>query len=175
MLASWPQHDPAGDDRDAREQMETLIALITKVRNIRSEWNVPPQSWLKMCLTSDDVALLDLVKQCEDQIKRLARVKEIEFLDTLTGLKRAARDIVGGIEIAVPFEGLIDLEKERERIGKEVTRKENEARSLAARLDNVSFMERAPREVVQETRGRHEELIAEIKKLRGSLGSLGEG
>jgi valyl-tRNA synthetase len=77
------------------------------------------------------------------------------------------------MEIAVPLEGLIDLDKERERIVKEVTRKENEARGLAARLDNVSFVERAPGEVVQETRDRHEELIGEIEKLRATLGSLG--
>jgi valyl-tRNA synthetase len=52
--------------------------------------------------------------------------------------------------------------------------RESEAKSLAGRLDNVSFMERAPREVVQEARGRHAELIAEIEKLRVTLGSLGK-
>jgi valyl-tRNA synthetase len=73
----------------------------------------------------------------------------------------------------VPLGGLIDFEKERERIVKEMTRKETEARSLAGRLDNISFMERAPREVVQEARGRHEALIADIEKLRVTLDSLG--
>ena len=77
------------------------------------------------------------------------------------------------MEIAVPLGGLIDFKKESERIVKEMTKKEDEARGLAARLDNISFMERAPREVVQETRSRHEELIAEIEKLRDTLGSLG--
>jgi len=70
------------------------------------------------------------------------------------------------------LEGSIDLEKERERIEKELTRKENEARALAARLDNISFVEKAPNEVVQETRGRHEELIGEIDKLKATLDSF---
>jgi valyl-tRNA synthetase len=153
--------------------METLIALITKVRNIRSEMNIPPQSRLKLCVGTTDPQTRDLVSESSDQIKRLARVEEIIISDTLPALESAARDIVAGMEVAVPLGGLIDFEKERERIVKEMTKKENEARGLATRLDNTSFMERAPREVVQEARGRHEELIAEIEKLRTTLGSLG--
>jgi valyl-tRNA synthetase len=173
MLASWPQRDSALDDQHAREQMETLIALITRVRNIRSEWNVPPQSRPRLYFATGDSWARLLVTDNTEQIKRLARIEEIVIVDTLPVLESAARGIVAGMEIAVPLEGLIDLDKERERIVKEVTRKENEARGLAARLDNVSFVERAPGEVVQETRDRHEELIGEIEKLRATLGSLG--
>jgi valyl-tRNA synthetase len=174
MLASWPQSDPARDDSAARIRMETLIALITKVRNIRSEINIPPQSRLKLYVATTDPQTCDLVNNNSDQIKRLARVEEIIISDTLPALESAARDIVAGIEVAVPWGGLIDFKKESERIVKEMTKKEDEARGLAARLDNISFMERAPREVVQEARGRHEELIAEIEKLRATLGSLGD-
>jgi valyl-tRNA synthetase len=173
MVAAWPQTDSACEDRDAREQMETLIALITKIRNIRSEMNIPPQSRLELHLGTTDQALRELLNANSDQIKRLARVERITVSDAPPELESAARDVVAGIDVAVPLGGLIDFEKERERIAKEMTRKENEARGLAARLDNNSFMERAPREVVQETRGRHEELIAEIAKLRTTLGSLG--
>jgi valyl-tRNA synthetase len=173
MVASWPQSDPAGDDKTAREQMEMLIALIGKVRNIRSEMNIPVQSRLKLFIGTTDQQSRYLVTENSDQIKRLARVEDITIAEALPALESAARDIIAGMEIAVPLGGLIDFEKERERISKEMTRKENEARSLAGRLDNTSFMERAPREVVQEARSRHEELIAEIEKLRGTLGSLG--
>jgi valyl-tRNA synthetase len=135
--------------------------------------NIPPQSRLKLYVTTTDPQTRDLVSENSDQIKRLARIEEIIISDTLPALEAPARDIVAGMEIAVPLGGLIDFEKERERIVKEMTKKENEARGLATRLDNVSFMERAPREVVQEARGRHEGLIAEIEKLRATLGSLG--
>jgi valyl-tRNA synthetase len=173
MMASWPQTDPDRDDKTAREQMEMLIALISKVRNIRSEMNIPMQSRLRLFIGTMEQQARALVTKSADQIKRLARVEDITVADTLPALESAARDIIAGMEISVPLGGLIDFEKERERIIKEMTRKENEARSLAGRLDNVSFMERAPREVVQEARSRHEELIAEIEKLRGTLGSLG--
>jgi valyl-tRNA synthetase len=173
MTAPWPEADSSREDPQAREQMETLIALITKVRNIRSTWNVPQQSRLKLHIGTAIKSNRDLISDNEAQIQRLARVDEISMSDELPAFEWAARDIVAGMEIAVPLEGLIDLEKERERITREMTRKENEARGLASRLDNASFMERAPGDVVEETRGRHAELIAEIEKLRATLDSLG--
>ncbi len=173
MTASWPQSDPGCNDETARGRMEALIALITKIRNIRSEMNIPMQRRLKLFIGTTDQQARDLVDELSDQIKRLARVEEIIVSDALPELESASVGIVTGMEIAVPLGGLIDAEKEHERIVKEMTRKENEARSLAGRLDNPSFMERAPREVVQEARGRHDELIAEIEKLRATLSSLG--
>jgi valyl-tRNA synthetase len=173
MIASWPTTDEARDDEEAREQMQTLIALITKVRNIRSEMNIPASSRINLHLATTDQAARSLIDENSDRIKRLARVEEISISDRLQTRKGEARDIVAGIEVAVPLEGLIDIKKERERVSKELARKENEARGLAARLDNDSFLERAPQDVVQQARQRHDELIAEIEKLRATLGSLG--
>jgi valyl-tRNA synthetase len=172
MLASWPEADPAREDREAREQMQTLIALITSVRNIRSELNVPPQSRPNLYVGTPDFPTRVLVTDNTEQIKRLARVGQILLSETLPVLKSAARAIVSGIEIAVPLEGLIDVDKERERLAKEMSRKEDEARALAARLDNISFVERAPADVVREARTRHEELIGAIEKLRATLSAL---
>jgi valyl-tRNA synthetase len=123
-------------------------------------------------LGTSSQAARSLVLDNADRIKRLARVEEVVLSDELPPLESAASDIVNGIELAVPLGGLIDLDKESERISKEMDRKENEARGLASRLDNASFVERAPRDVVQETGRRHEELIAEIEKLRFTLASI---
>jgi valyl-tRNA synthetase len=173
MEASWPVSDTAHTDQQARDDMQTLIALITKVRNIRSEVNVPVQSRIKLHLATEDDRVQSLISQNVDHIKRLARVEEITLATKLPPLEKPVRDIVAGVELAVPLEGLIDTEKESERLTKELSRKENEARGLASRLDNHSFRERAPQEVVQQARDRHDELIAEIEKLRATLAALG--
>jgi valyl-tRNA synthetase len=172
MLAEWPKADASRDDQPAREQMETLIAVITKIRNIRSEMNIPVQRLLTLYAGTSDRAAREVISASSDQIKRLARVEQIEILDTLPDLDSAARDIAAGIDLAVPLGGLIDFEKERERVTREIARKENEARGLASRLENISFVERAPAEVVHEARGRHEDLIGEIAKLRETLAAL---
>jgi valyl-tRNA synthetase len=174
MVAEWPRAEAGREDRQAREQMETLIALITKVRNIRSEMNIPVQSRLQLHIGTTDKSVIALVNENEGQIKRLARVERISIQDSpLPSQESAARDIVAGIEIAVPLEGLIDVKKEEERITKEITRKENETRGLESRLNNNSFIERAPEEVVRQTRERFDELMAEIEKLKGTRAALG--
>lgn len=174
MVARWPGAEAGREDQRARAEMETLIAVITKVRNIRSEMNIPVQSRVNLHVGTTDERTRALISENADQIKRLARVEEIQVADTLPTLESTARDIVAGIEIGVPLEGLIDIEKERERITKEITRKENEARGLQSRLDNASFVERAPSEVVEQTRERYSELMSEIEKLRATFASLGK-
>jgi len=114
-----------------------------------------------------------LIDQNAEHIKRLARVERISIADQLPALESAPRDVVAGMEIAVPLEGLIDVAKEKERVTKEIARKETEAAGLGSRLDNASFVERAPREVVVQTRNRHLELLGEIEKLRTTLNTLG--
>jgi valyl-tRNA synthetase len=118
MVAAFPTVEAEGDEVEAREQMETLIALITKVRNIRSEKNIPLQSKVKLHLAVTDQDTATLVSENSHHIERLARVEEIFVADRLPALEGAARDVVGGIEVAVPLEGLIDPEKERARITK---------------------------------------------------------
>jgi valyl-tRNA synthetase len=171
MLAPFPTFDPAREDESAKEQMQTLIALITKVRNIRSEKTVPAQTKVKLHLAGGDATAMAVVRENSEHIRRLARVEEIFISDSLPVLESAAHDVVAGIELAVPLEGLIDRAKERERVTRELNKKEDEARGLASRLDNLSFVERAPREVVEQARNRHSELIAEIETLRSTLGA----
>ena len=173
MVAAWPQADQRREDREAREQMETLIALITKVRNIRSVMNIPVSAWLKVYLATADERIKALVTANADQFKRLARIEEINVAEALPSLEGAARDVMGDVEIAVPLAGLIDRDKERERVNKEIGRKENEAKGMASRLANPSFVDRAPREVVEQTRARHDELMSEIAKLQETLKALG--
>jgi len=174
MVAAWPEADPSREDRQAREQMETIIALITKVRNIRSVMNIPVSAWLTVHIATADERVNALVTANAEQLKRLARVEAIHISDTLPALDDAARDIVAGMEIAVPFGGLIDKAKERERINKEIGRKEKEAKGMEAKLANPSFVDRAPRDVVEQTRARHDELMGEISKLQATLKALGD-
>jgi valyl-tRNA synthetase len=173
MTAAWPETDASREDAEAREQMETLIQLITKVRNIRSVMNIPVSAWLKVHLATDDERIKTLVAANADHFKRLARVEAINISDTMPALEAAARDVVAGVEMAVPLAGLIDLDKERERVNKEIGRKEKEAKGMETKLANPSFVDRAPREVVEQTRARHDELRGEINKLQETLQALG--
>jgi valyl-tRNA synthetase len=172
-LAPFPTSDATLADLDASARMETLIALITKIRNIRSEMNIPTASRPTLYLATKDAVARTVIEDNMNHIERLTRVETITLSEHLPAVRPAAGDVVAGVEVCIPLSNLIDLSKERERLARELARKEHEARSLATRLDNHSFRERAPEEVVAQHRARHDQLITEISKLRMTLQSIG--
>ena len=172
MVAVFPGADQAQSDQESGRRMQLLIGLITKIRNIRSEANIPNQSRVSLKLKAASKDLEALVNENADYIMRLARVEEISILDTLGDTTGSAGGIVEGFELSIPLGDLIDVEKERERLNRDLAKREDEARGLESRLNNESFVGRAPEEVVKQTRQRHADLIEEIAKIRSTLESL---
>src|SRR5262249_56076471 len=84
-------------------------------------------------------------------IKRLAGIDDLQIVDKLGARKGSARAVVGASEIAVPLEGLIDFEKERARLEKELIKLTNERDGLEKRLSNQDFISRAAADVVETT------------------------
>jgi valyl-tRNA synthetase len=172
-VAEFPKPEAAHEDADAQAQMEILIGVITKVRNIRSEVNVPQSSKVNLYLATTDERAGKVINDNAENIKRLARVETITLAEALPTIEASARAVVSGIDLLIPLEGLIDFGKERERISREIAKRETEADGLATRLGNPSFVERASAEVVEQARERHAELVTELDKLKESLRALG--
>jgi valyl-tRNA synthetase len=168
-IASFPTAETAHEDAEARQQMNLLIETITKVRNIRSEVNVAASAKVNVFLATTDEAAKQLIADNAENIKRLARIEELTISDSLPEMKNSARGIVQQLDLVIPLEGLIDDEKEKERINKEIAKREKEASGLEGRLNNPSFVERAAADVVQQARDRQAELTDEIAKLQASF------
>ncbi len=116
-----------------------------------------------------DSATRDVIALMEDHIKRLARLEAIQLVDELEARKGSARAVVGASEIAVPLEGLIDFDKERARLEKELGKLINEREGLEKRLTNQDFISRAAADVVATTQARAEELADQVSKLRAMI------
>ncbi|MGH9751678.1 MAG: valine--tRNA ligase [Blastocatellia bacterium] len=153
-LAEFASDDPARIDERAEREMTLVIETITKLRNIRSTFNIAPSIPLKAQIAPADAATRDLIARMEDHIKRLARIEELQIVDKIAHKKGSARAVVGASEIAIPLEGLIDFEKERARIEKELNKLINEREGLEKRLSNQDFISRAAADVVETTRAR---------------------
>jgi valyl-tRNA synthetase len=100
------------------------------------------------------------------------KIDELQIVDKLSTRKGSARAVVGASEIAVPLEGLIDFEKERSRLEKELNKLINERGGLEKRLSNQDFINRAAPDVVETTRVRAEELDDQVAKLRAVIEAL---
>jgi valyl-tRNA synthetase len=171
-LADFPQPDAAQLDGQAEREMELVIGLVTKLRSIRATYNIAPSAPLRAQVAAPDEAARAVIAAMGDQIKRLARLEDLEQVAELTSVRGAARDVAGGVEVAVPLAGLIDFEKEKARLQTTLAKLAKELDGVEKRLSNRDFISRAAEDVVAETRARADELRGQMAKLRVAVENL---
>ncbi|WP_159726548.1 valine--tRNA ligase [Methylosinus sp. Ce-a6] len=169
-LAQWP--DLAGlEDAAAEAEIGWIVDLVSEVRSVRSEMNLPAGAEVPLALVGADADVQARVKRWDETTRKLARLSQISFVDA--GPKSSAQLIVRGVLAAIPLEGVIDFAAEKARLAKETAKLESEAKKIEAKLGNADFVARAPEEVVEENRERLEETRARIEKLTAAAKRLG--
>jgi valyl-tRNA synthetase len=172
MLTAFPPGDASAIDSAAEAEMQSVLDLIKKVRNIRSEMNIKPSDRVAVHVAANADKNANFAAN-EAQIKKLARADNIVLGDSLDVPKASAKAVLsGGAEIAVPLEGLIDFDKERERLQNQIAKLDTELQRLNGQLSNANFVERAPAEKVQDLRERKSELERQIATLANNLEAL---
>jgi valyl-tRNA synthetase len=168
-LAAWPDGKGLGD-QEAEQEIGWLVDLVTDIRSARAETNVPGGAQVPLVLVNPSAQTQARVARWSDMIKRLARISD--FSTAPQAPKQAIGLIVRGEVVALPLEGIIDLEAERARLGKEIDKISSEAEKIKAKLANADFVARAPEEVVEEQRERLEDGAERLVKLREALARL---
>jgi valyl-tRNA synthetase len=170
IVAKWPEPQ-AQVDPYAKAELDWLVRLVSEIRSARTELNVPPSA--KLNLFAGDVSdrTADRLDRQFATISRLARLESIQ-LSAFPGAG-AAQVVVDEATFALPLEGVIDLAAERDRLSKGAEAAEKERDSLAQRLSNPNFTERAKPEAVEKARSDHDTKSAEAERLRAALERLG--
>ena len=172
MLVDFPVGDDAMIDEQAESEMAAVIELITKVRNIRAEMNISTSIRVPIHIAAD-LAMQRIFAANEPQIVKLARAEKVVISSALNVPKASAKAVLAGnVSVAIPFQDLIDFEKERERLNNQTAKLTEEKTRLDAQLSNANFIERAPAEKVQELRDRQGDLDTQISTLNNNLGAL---
>jgi len=170
MLAAYPQADNSLIDEHAESEMQAVIDLISRVRNIRSEMNIKPSDRIDLLIAAN-AGMQTVFSSSADQIARLTRANSVSFDGTGQMPKASARAVLaGGAEVAVPLEGLIDFAQERARLLREREKLEKEAAKLNGQLGSSDFVNRAPAEKVAELRDR----VADIERRTDALNQMVE-
>ena len=173
MLAAYPEGRADLIDEAAESEMEAIIDVISRVRNIRSEMNIKPSERIPLVIAAPDEKLRSVFTTAKDQISRLVHASEVSISKKLDAPKASARAVLlGGAELAVPLEGLIDFEQERQRLNREQQKLQAEAAKLEAQLGNPSFVERAPAERVNEVRARIADIAQRSSQLQQTVENL---
>jgi valyl-tRNA synthetase len=171
MLADFPAGDAGLVDERAEAEMQAVIDLISKVRNIRAEMQIKPSDKPTIHVAANRDAQ-KIYAQNEAQILKLARAQGLVLGETLDVPRASAKAVTAAAEIAVPLEGLIDFEKEIARLENQLAKLEKENEQLQKQLSNANFVDRAPAEKVQEIRDRVAEIETQVTALRQNLEAL---
>jgi len=173
-VAPYPQAGAAGlRDERAERELGWLRAVISAARTIRAEHDLPPKKQLPITLRTDDAERTALLLAELGAIKTLTNgVVTLEGQNAAMP-EHAATAVAEGITVLVPLEGLVDADKERERVKRELAKVEKDLAVLTKKLGNADFVARAPAEVVAKDTERKAELEAAREKLSAALARLG--
>jgi valyl-tRNA synthetase len=170
MLAAFPA---AGtEDPAAEAEMAPVIAVVEGIRNIRGESNLPPLQRIRAVVQTDDAALRPALERHRSDMESLAGLSEMTVQPTGAPPPSSASWVGQGVSVYVPLAGLLDLDEERARLRKEIARVESDLAALRRKLDNPSFVARAPADVVEKDRARVTELEARRAKLLDNLSRI---
>jgi len=172
VVAAWPVPNDAFDAPEEAKQTDFLKKVITAIRTVRSEMNVPPSQQIEIHGRVHTPAQADLLNRVTPTIAKLCRAETIEFALDLKKPDFAASAMVEKVEIFIPLEGIIDLDKELERLEKEITTTEGLLKSVKGKLSNSNFVDRAPEHIVQKERDKQEHYSESLTKLREQLDAM---
>jgi valyl-tRNA synthetase len=167
--APWPQFRGLGDGK-ADAELQWVIRLISDVRSVRAEMNVPASAKLSCFIVGADAESRRIASYWANEITRLARLDRIAFSEQVP--EGAAQLVLGQAIIALPLAGVVDLRAERSRLEREREKIEADVAQIAARLANAGFMSKAPQGVLAETRERRIVLQARKSKIDEALKRL---
>jgi valyl-tRNA synthetase len=173
VISPYPEFDATLVDERAESQTGLIQDIVGKVRNIRAEMNVDAKQTVPVRIATVDPETSQLLSDARDYIFKLAQVSQVEVVAELSGDKLAAGAVAGGLAMEVPLTGLIDVAAEHARLQKELERVRREIDKLDRQLSNASFVERAPKEVVEENRRRLADYQDQAGKLEEGLRRLG--
>lgn len=154
--------------------MDWTIRLISEIRAVRSEMNVPAAAKIPMVLRGPNAESQRRLKANHDEIVRLARLDTIAVEPASAHVPKGAAQIVHGEAIAVlPLAGIIDLDAERARLTKDLDKVDKDINGIDRKLGNAEFVAKAPEDVVIEQRERRDALVETKQRLNEALKRVG--
>ena len=172
ILAPWPQYEGL-EDPAAEAEIGWGIDLITAIRSVRAEMNIPPATQIPLLLAGASAETRARAERWAEFLKRLARLSDIGFAAAAPA--GSVQLVVRGEVAALPLKGVIDLDAERARLQKEMAKAEADIQRVDAKLLNEKFVANAPEEIIegerekrQEAEGRRAKILEALDRLKGA-------
>ena len=168
IAADWPELDTAAN---ADTNLGLVIEIISEIRTIRSEMNVPLSARPELQIRGASDTQKSVIMKMDAAILRMARIEGISFVDG-DFAKGTALTSISGMDVGLPLTGILDFDAERARLNKDIANGEAEVAKISAKLNNAGFVAKAPEAVVAENKRRLEEEQTRVDALQAALARL---
>ncbi len=172
MVAPFPKTDKNAMDQEAENDMSFIMEVVSLIRNIKADMGIPLTRRIKAIAKSQDREK-HLLEKYSRYVKGLAFLNELEVNEEATRPEKSAMRVAGKTEIYVPLGDIIDFEKEKDRLTRELKKVEKELERVNKKLSNKNFLEKAPQEVVEKEKRIKQELEEKKARLEDALKSIG--
>jgi valyl-tRNA synthetase len=163
--------DPADfSDPAAEAEIGWVVDLVTAIRSVRAEMNIPPATLTPLVLAGASAETKGRAQRWNDVVKRMSRLSDISFADAAP--EGAVQLLVRGEVAALPLKGVIDFSAEKARLDKELTKAEADIKRVDAKLANEKFVANAPEEIVEEEKEKRDAALARKTKILEALERL---
>lgn len=166
-VSNFPRFNEKLLDKNAEQEISFVQDVVTAIRNIRGEMNLPPSKLINVFLKTDKIT-----EEQSRYIKSQVKIDELKVDAQLSKPKASASAVVKGCDIFVPLEGLIDLNVERARIEKEIARISTLLDAANKKLSNKNFVDKAPAEVIEREKTKMSDWEKSLEKLNLILADL---
>jgi valyl-tRNA synthetase len=176
MAAGFPPAEDTADglrpDPGAEADMALAMDVITGIRNVRGEMNISPGKGLTVCVHAEHETVRDRIASSRAMIMNLARLDDLSVQPSAEKPKFAATSVVRDATVYVLLEGVIDVDKEKARIEKEMAKIGKDIETAARKLNNQDFLKKAPEQVIERARENNRELQERKDKLQATIDKL---
>ena len=169
MVTSWPHMQKEFISKKIDAEMRLIINIVQAIRNLRATWRIEHKKEIDIFIKVKNKSVVSSLGANAIYVKRLARVGKLEISTKITKPKHSAVSVIEDTEIFLPLGGIIDIDKEKKRLGEKLDGLTAELNRINGKLKNKGFISKAPKNVIQQAKERKERVEVEMSSLKKNI------
>ena len=151
--------------------IKKIIEIISSLRNLRADLNISYKNEIDLFIDTKNKSLTNFITKYQNEIERLLKIKSISY-QSITSQKKSAFIVLNDITILVPLEGIVDTDKEIEKLENKKNVYKNKLKSVLDKLNNKAFIEKAPDNVIENFKIQEQEIKSSIEKINEIMNTI---
>ena len=170
LECSYPEYSDLFNFPEDEKKFDLIKDVIVGIRSLRSSVGIHPSEKISIYFKTNEIETATILKEFNNNILNLANVSDCTIVDDSP--QKSISNIVKGVEIYLPVEGVIDVAKETEKLNKELVKVKNDMEKTTKKLNDKKFLERAPEEIVDKEKSKYSEFSFQKDKLEEIINKL---